>query len=174
MTLVVVGLKPFKLLDDVVGPEHYHDLGKLLFAFTVFWAYIGFSQYFLIWYGNIPEETIFFRHRMHGSWGSVSFLLAFGHFIVPFFFLMPRSVKRNARLLTIGAAWLLVMHLVDVIWLIVPTIHPEGFHIGLSDVFALIAVSALFKSVLFRLLAGAPLVPVKDPRLPESLSFENM
>ena len=174
LTLLVMGLKRWGLLTDVVSVEHYHDLGKMLFAFTVFWAYIGFSQYFLIWYGNIPEETIFFRHRMHGSWESVSFLLAFGHFVVPFFFLMPRTVKRNATLLTIGAAWLLVMHLVDVIWLVVPTIHPEGFHIGLSDVFALVAVAALFKGVLFRLLSGAPLVPVKDPRLTESLSFENM
>ena len=174
LTLLVVGLKRWGLLTDVVGVEHYHDLGKMLFAFTVFWAYIGFSQYFLIWYGNIPEETIFFRERMHGSWGSVSLLLAVGHFIVPFFFLMPRTVKRNATLLAIGAAWMLAMHLVDLMWLITPTIHPEGFHIGLSDIFAFVAVSALFKGALFRLLSGAPLVPVKDPRLTESLSFENM
>lgn len=174
LTLLVVGLKRWGLLTDIVSVEHYHDLGKMLFAFTVFWAYIGFSQYFLIWYGNIPEETIFFRHRMHGSWGSVSMLLAVGHFIVPFFFLMPRTVKRNSTLLSIGAAWLLAMHLVDLSWLVMPTIHPEGFHIGLSDVFALVAVSALFKGTFFRLLSGAPLVPVKDPRLTESLSFENM
>jgi hypothetical protein len=174
LTLLVMGLKRWGLLTELVSVEHYHDLGKMLFAFTVFWAYIGFSQYFLIWYGNIPEETIFFRHRLHGSWGSVSFLLAAGHFVVPFFFLMPRSVKRNAKLLTIGAAWLLTMHLVDVVWLVMPTIHPEGIHVGLSDVFAFVAVGALFKGALFRLLAGAPLVPVKDPRLTESLSFENM
>ena len=103
----------------------------MLFAFTVFWAYIGFSQYFLIWYGNIPEETIFFRHRMHGSWGPVSFFLAVGHFIIPFFFFMPRTVKRNATLLSIGAAWMLLMHLVDMVWLVMPTLHPEGLHIGL-------------------------------------------
>lgn len=174
LTLMVMALKRWGLLTDVVSVEHYHDLGKMLFAFTVFWAYIGFSQYFLIWYGNIPEETVFFRHRLHGSWWSVSFLLSFGHFIVPFFFLMPRSVKRNAKLLTIGAAWMLLMHLVDVIWLVVPTLHPEGFHIGLSDILALVAVSGLFKGTLFRLLSGAPLVPVGDPRLSESLSFENM
>lgn len=174
LTLLVMAMKKWGLLTDVVGVEHYHDLGKMLFAFTVFWAYIGFSQYFLIWYGNIPEETIFFRHRLLGSWRSVSFLLAAGHFVVPFFFLMSRSVKRNATLLTVGAAWMLAMHLVDVIWLIMPTVHPYGFHFKLSDLFALIAVGALFKGLLFRLLSGAPLVPVGDPRLPESLSFENM
>ncbi len=174
LTLTVMGLKRWGLMKDVVSVEHYHDLGKMLFAFTVFWAYIGFSQYFLIWYGNLPEETIFFRHRLQGSWSSVSFLLAFGHFVVPFFFLMPRTVKRNARLLMIGAAWMLAMHLVDVTWLVMPTIHPEGLHVGLSDLFALIAVSALFKAMLFRLLSGAKLVPVGDPRLAESLSFENL
>jgi hypothetical protein len=174
LTLLVVSLKRYGLLTEVVGVEHYHDLGKMLFAFTVFWAYIGFSQYFLIWYGNIPEETIFFRHRLEGSWRSVSFLLAAGHFVIPFFFLMPRTVKRNARLLSIGAAWMLLMHLVDVVWLVMPTIRPHGLHVGLSDILAFVAVGALFKGLLLRLLSGAPLVPVRDPRLPESLSFENL
>ena len=174
LTLVVMGLKRWGLLTDVVGVEHYHDLGKMLFAFTVFWAYIGFSQYFLIWYGNLPEETVFFRHRLIGTWRSVSLLLAFGHFIVPFFFLMPRTVKRNARLLTIGAAWMIAMHLVDIVWLVMPIVHPFGFKLRLSDLFAFLAVAALFKGLLCRLLSGAPLVPVGDPRLPESLSFENM
>ncbi|HEX4822975.1 MAG TPA: hypothetical protein VFV19_01545 [Candidatus Polarisedimenticolaceae bacterium] len=177
LTLLVMGLKRWGLMTDVVGVEHYHDLGKMIFAFTVFWAYIGFSQYFLIWYGNIPEETVFFRNRLIGAWSGVSMLLAVGHFIVPFFFLMPRTVKRNAKLLTAGAAWILFMHLVDVFWLIMPTVRPivTRVHlIHLSDFFAVIAVAALFKGLLFRLLSGAPLVPVGDPRLPESLSFENM
>ena len=173
IALIVVNLKDAGYLK-VVTANHLHDLGKFIFAFSIFWTYIWFSQFLLIYYANIPEETIFFRHRMHGSWASVSFVLAFGHFIVPFFFLMPRSVKRNAALLSIGAAWMLAMHLVDVIWLIVPTIHPDGLEVGLSDVFAIVAVAALFKGTLFRLLSGAPLVPVRDPRLTESLSFENM
>jgi hypothetical protein len=174
LTLTVMALRRAGLLTDVVGVEHFHDLGKMLFAFTVFWAYIGFSQYFLIWYGNLPEETIFFRDRLHGSWSAVTFLLAAGHFVVPFFFLMPRTIKRNATLLTIGAAWLLAMHLVDVVWLVLPALRPEGFRIGLTDVLALVAVGALFKAALFFRMAGAPLVPMGDPRLPESLSFENV
>src|SRR6185295_5494135 len=91
------------LMTSTLTIEHLHDLGKLLFAFTVFWAYIGFSQYFLIWYGNIPEETTFFRHRLVGSWSAVSFLLAAGHFVVPFFFFMPRTIKRKPALLAAGA-----------------------------------------------------------------------
>jgi hypothetical protein len=174
LTLVVVGLRSAGVMKGVVGLEHFHDLGKLLFAFTVFWAYIGFSQYFLIWYGNIPEETIFFRHRLHGSWASLSFLLAAGHFVIPFFFFMPRTVKRNPKLLAVGAAWMLAMHFVDMTWLIAPTVHPEGVHVGPIDILAFLAVGGLFLGAVGGLMRSAPLVPVKDPRLPESLSFENV
>jgi len=173
VTLIVVLLRRAGLMKDVVGLEHFHDLGKLLFAFTVFWAYIGFSQYFLIWYGNIPEETIFFRHRLHGSWSAVSLLLAAGHFVVPFFFFMPRTVKRKPALLAAGAAWMLSMHAVDLYWLIMPSMHPEGVHIGLLDIAAFLAVGGFFVAACSWLMVGSPLVPVGDPRLSESLSFEN-
>ncbi len=174
LIVLVVILRRGGLLTDVVGPEHFHDLGKLLFTFTVFWAYIAFSQYFLIWYGNIPEETIFFRHRLEGSWRAASMLLAAGHFIVPFFFLMPRTIKRNVAALTAGAVWMLLMHLLDVTWLVMPVLHPKGVHFGNADLAALAAVGGLFVAAFGWLSLGAPLVPVRDPRLPESLSFENM
>jgi hypothetical protein len=174
LVLVLVLLRRYRLLDDVVGAEHYHDLGKLLFAFTVFWAYIGFSQYFLIWYGNIPEETIFFRHRLEGSWRAASFLLAAGHFVLPFFFLMPRSIKRKPGTLAAGAAWMLVMNYLDVTWLVMPSLHPHGVALGLVDVVCLVGILGLFVGVFARLTAGAPLVPIKDPRLAESLGFENI
>ena len=174
LTLIVVVLRRAGLMTEIVGPEHFHDLGKLLFAFTVFWAYIGFSQYFLIWYGNIPEETIFFRHRLEGSWSAVSFLLAAGHFVVPFFYFMPRTVKRKPLALAAGAAWMLLMHFVDLTWLVMPSLHPHGVHIGPSDVIAFVAVGGLFVGVLGWRMVGSPLVPLKDPRLSESLSFENL
>ena len=173
MTLMVVLLRRAKLMANAVSMEHFHDLGKLLFAFTVFWAYIGFSQFFLIWYGNIPEETIFFRHRLVGSWSSVSLLLAAGHFVIPFFFFMPRSIKRRPALLAAGAAWMLAMHAVDVYWLVMPVQRPSGIAFGLADIGAFLAVGGFFAAAVgFRML-GAPLIPVGDPRLPESLSFEN-
>ena len=106
-----------------ITTEHLHDLGKLLFAFTVFWAYIAFSQYFLIWYGNIPEETIFFRVRLAGGFKLITIALAVGHFGVPFFFLMPRAIKRHAATLVGAALWLLAMHFIDVYWLVIPS-HP--------------------------------------------------
>ena len=174
LVLVLVALRRFHLLDDIVGPEHYHDLGKLLFAFTVFWAYIGFSQYFLIWYGNIPEETIFFRHRLEGSWRGASFLLAAGHFVLPFFFLMPRAIKRKPATIALGAGWLLLMHYLDVTWLVMPSLRPHGVAFGIADVACLIGFLGIFLGVFVRLTVGAPLVPIRDPRLPESLGFENI
>jgi hypothetical protein len=173
VTLMVVVLNRSKLMANAISLEHFHDLGKLLFAFTVFWAYIGFSQFFLIWYGNIPEETIFFRHRLVGSWSSVSLLLAAGHFVIPFFFFMPRSIKRKPTLLAAGALWMLAMHAVDVYWLVMPVQRPAGMALGLADVGAFLAIGGFFVAAVGWMMLGAPLIPVGDPRLPESLSFEN-
>ena len=173
LTLMVLLFRRAGLMGNAVGTEHFHDLGKLLFAFTVFWAYIGFSQFFLIWYGNIPEETIFFRSRLVGSWRTVSMLLAVGHFIIPFFFFMPRTIKRHPALLALGSSWLLLMHGVDLYWLVMPALHPEGVGLGLLDVSTFLAVGGFFIAVVSWLMLGSPLIPVGDPRLPESLSFEN-
>src|SRR6188508_2529978 len=107
LSIVSVAMRRAGLLDTVISAEHLHDVGKFLFAFTAFWAYIGFSQYFLIWYANLPEETIFYRARLEGSWQMVSVLLMAGHFGIPFFYLMGRPVKRRGSTLAIGGVWLL-------------------------------------------------------------------
>jgi hypothetical protein len=158
-------------LLGVLSGDHFHDLGKLLFAFTVFWAYIAFCQYFLIWYGNIPEETLWYIHRTEGSWRDVSILLAVGHFVIPFFFLMREAVKRRPALLVAGAVWMLLMHLLDIYWLVMPSLHEHGAHFGPADVAALAAVGGFFLGGFGWALRRAPLIPIKDPRLPESLSF---
>jgi len=172
LAVVAVLLRRSGLAPGAVGTEHFHDLGKLLFAFTAFWAYIGYSQYFLIWYGNIPEETVWFRGRLHGPWLWVSVALAIGHFLVPFFFLMPRAVKRNATALAAAAVWLLLMHLVDVVWLVVPSAPAGGRTLPLLG--ALLAVGGLFLAVFGWGLRRHPVLPLGDPRLAESLSFENV
>ncbi len=174
LALAAVALRRSGVAAAAVGIEHFHDLGKLLFAFTAFWAYIGYSQYFLIWYGNIPEETAWMRDRMLGHWLWVSVVLALGHFAVPFFFLLPRSVKRNAAALTAAAAWLLLMHLVDVLWLVVPSVKAHGPGLALALSGALLAVAGAFLAVFAWLLVRHPLLPLGDPRLPESLAFENV
>lgn len=154
--------------------EHLHDLGKLLFTFTVFWAYIGFSQYFLIWYGNLPEETVFFRHRLQGTWGNLSVLLAVGHFAAPFLFLLLRATKRSPVALSVAAAWLLAMHWLDVSWLVLPSLPGTGGGLGLTDAGALLAVGGAFLGTFGWLTRGHPLLPVGDPRLAESMAFENV
>ena len=107
-------------LTTAITVEHYHDLGKLLFAFVVFWGYIAFSQYMLIWYANIPEETVWYLAAADGPWGAVSLVLLFGHLLIPFFGLLSRDVKRRQRLLGFWAVWLLVMHWLDLYWLVMP------------------------------------------------------
>lgn len=161
------------LLARVITAEHFHDLGKHLFGFTVFWAYIGFSQFFLIWYANIPEETVWYRHRLEGSWRTVTLTLAIGHFAVPFLFLMSRNIKRRLPLLAAGAVWLLAMHYLDLHWLVMPTLHHEGFHLGVLDLTTLLAVLGWFLAVLGWQMRRRALVPLRDPRLAQSLGFEN-
>ena len=161
------------LLDTLISAEHLHDVGKFLFAFTAFWAYIGFSQFFLIWYGNLPEETIWYKARMEGSWLTVSLLLMAGHFVAPFLYLMGRTVKRKGTTLAIGGAWLLLMHFVDLYWQVMPTLHPEGLRPSVLDAAAFLAVGGCFVAAAGWLMRRQALVPVRDPRLAESLAFEN-
>ena len=174
LSVVVVAMRGAGLLDTVISPEHLHDIGKFLFAFTAFWAYIAFSQFFLMWYGNMPEETIWYKARMEGSWLTVSIVLLFGHFVAPFFYLMGRDVKRKGWTLAVGGAWVLAMHFVDLYWQVMPTLHPEGFSPSLLDVAALVAVGGCFVAAASWLMRRQALVPLRDPRLAESLAFENV
>src|SRR5262249_25317047 len=107
LSVVAAKIRRAGLLDTIITDEHLHDIGKFLFAFTAFWAYIAFSQFFLIWYANLPEETIWYKARLEGSWKMVSVFLMVGHFGIPFLYLMGRTVKRKAWTLQVGGVWLL-------------------------------------------------------------------
>ena len=174
IALVTIALRRGGSLVGVVTGEHDHDLGKLLFGFVVFWAYIAFSQFMLIWYGNIPEETLFFIHRWHHGWEVLSVALAAGHFGIPFLFLLPQDFTRGHATMVVAATWLLVMHYLDLYWLVMPNLHHEHFHGDVLDVTCLIGVVGLFVAVFARRLTAHKLVPVGDPRLAESLAFENV
>jgi hypothetical protein len=177
LVLLSIWLQKHGLLRNVINTEHFHDLGKYVWSFTIFWAYIGFSQYMLIWYANIPEETMWFGYRMNGTWLYVSLFLGVGHFVVPFFGMMSRHIKRNPKTLMFGAVWMLCMHWVDMYWLIQPVmtnhhgVQDAPFHI--MDITAFVGIGAILFGVVIRNLLAVPLVPVKDPRLQESLAFEN-
>ena len=161
-------------LEGVVTMEHFQDLGKLMFAFVVFWAYIAFSQFMLQWYANIPEEANWFAERLNHGWLPLSRALVVGHFVVPFFFLLLRDVKRHRIGLWVSALWLLLMEWLDLYWLIMPGLYHEGPRLHLLDVLTFLALGLLFVGALAWTLRRRALVPVNDPRLVESLHFENV
>ena len=175
LSVVAVAMRRAGLLDTVISAEHLHDIGKFLFAFTAFWAYIAFSQFFLMWYANLPEETIWYKARLEGSWMTVSLFLMAGHFVAPFFYLMGRDRQAEGmRPWPSGGAWLLAMHFLDLYWQVMPTLHPEGLRPSVLDVAALVAVGGCFVAAASWLMRRQALVPLRDPRLAESLAFENV
>jgi hypothetical protein len=173
LAVAAVAMRRAGLLDTVITAEHLHDLGKWLFAFMCFWAYIAFSQFLLMWYANLPEETIWYKTRLDGSWEAVSILLMVGHFGIPFLYLAGRDVKRRDWTLALGGVWLLAMHFVDLYWQVMPTLHPEGVRPSVLDAAAFLAVGGCFMAAAGWLMRRQALVPIRDPRLAESLAFEN-
>ncbi len=172
MVLGMMILRRQGVLDKTVTVEHYHDLGRLLFAFMIFWAYMAFSQYFLIWYGNIPEETVWFRQRWQGIWQGISLFIILGHFVVPFFILITRVAKRNLPAMAILAGWLLFMHLIDVYWVVIPNLHHD-FHFSWLDPAPVVGLGGLFLGRLWQIFASGPLVPIGDPKLKASIEMKN-
>ena len=180
MVLASMGLQRAGVMKTAISTEHFHDMGKFLYGYTVFWAYIAFSQFMLIWYANLPEETVFYMVRNTGGWHYVSYALPVLHFFVPFFFFLSRHVKRNRTALACGAVWTLVMHCVDLYWLVLPNYgtHGEGAHeavlaISWTDVAALVGMAGAFLAVFGYFLSKNKVVGINDPRLPESLAHEN-
>jgi hypothetical protein len=173
LALMTIRLQTTGLYKRVSTVEHRHDIGKLMFAFTVFWAYIAFSQFMLIFYANLPEETIFFRNRWFNSWSSVSVLLILGHFAFPFLFLLSRHVKRNAMGFTIGGIVLVVMHYVDMYWLVMPILDVDGPHVSWIDLAGLLAPAGVLATAVALRAQKTYLYPIKDPRLAETLHVEN-
>lgn len=177
--LVLITLRALGRLHGAFTDEHLHDLGKIIFAFTVFWAYISFSQYFLIWYANIPEETAWMLRRKTGDWEWLSWLLPIGHFIIPFVMLMARPARRNAKVVAFMSLWLIAMHLFDLYWAVRPEAEIESAGamtpLGPSpiDAVAVLAPVLVFVGFLIRKVASGPLIPLKDPRLNEGLAHKN-
>ncbi|OQX69839.1 MAG: hypothetical protein B6A08_02885 [Sorangiineae bacterium NIC37A_2] len=161
-------------LTSAITTEHYHDIGKMMFAFTAFWTYIGFSQFMLIWYANIPEETAWFRDRLEGNWLSATLVLAAAHFVIPFFGMMSREIKRNKTTLGFWAVWILVICWFDMYWLVAPNLHKGGMAIGLVDILAWVGVAGLLLGFVLSKAKDTNLIPTGDPRLGRSLTFQNI
>jgi hypothetical protein len=172
-TLICIWLRRRKVLSNTITIEHYHDFGKWLLALTIFWAYIAFSQYMLIWYANLPEETMWFMHRFEGSWGPTSLVLLFGHFIIPFFVLLPRASKRNLAVLKFSAIWLLAFQYLDFYWQVMPQFYPAGIAPHWLDVSTFLAVGSAFGLVFWSRMKAHAVLPVGDPRFEQGLHFQN-
>ena len=187
--VVTMALRNGGPLTNVVTKEHYHDLGKLLFGFNVFWAYIGFSQMMLIWYAALPSETPFYHKRwetpsslMVGNhsgdfWTNVTVALIVGHFVIAFLFLISRNTKRRLPMLRLGAFWMLLMHVLDIYWFVLPNFEPNtkaaGFSFALTDVTAPLGVGGIYLAVVFYMMTKHALIPTGDPRLARSIAFQN-
>jgi hypothetical protein len=166
---ILIGLSLYKrgLVGDAINPEHFHDLGKLMFGFICFWSYVQFSQWMLIWYAGIPEEATWFHKRWEGGWQFVCYLLIFGHFVAPFVLLISRVQKRALRWLQVMCFWVIFMHIVDIYWFVLP--QAGSFHVQPADIGALLFVGGVFFAYVFWQLGRVPLLPVGDPRLQRSL-----
>lgn len=158
-------------LGTPMSIDHRHSMSKLLFAFNCFWAYTAFSQFLLIWIADIPGEIIWHHLRIDSGWKYMGWFLVFGHFAFPFVFLMPKSTKLNPVRLQLMAVYLMLCHAVDMYWIIMPQLTPDGPHPALADLFAFIGIGGVaIAFVLFRM-RGKFLVPVGDPFLTPSLEY---
>ncbi len=155
-------------LLPIVNENHLHDLGKMMFGFSVFWAYIGFSQFMLIWYANIPEETGYYLKRFYGSWGTACWILLIVKFIIPFFALSPRESKRNENHLFRMGIWMLCAHWLDVFIMVMPNFAPEGFRFGILELGIALGFFGLFGFVVSSFWSRSPVLAFRDPRMLEA------
>lgn len=191
--IIVYAMQSRGVLKDAVTVEHQHDIGKYIFGFIIFWAYITFCQFLLIWYGDIPEETQWFLKRFNGGWQWIGVLMILGHFVIPFFGTMSRHVKRNRKAMLFWSIWIVVMHWFDVAYMVLPegqpalfpgyeSVGPDGVTISagvfllnlLIDLAMFVGIGGLVAAAFVGTAAGHALVPLKDPRLEESLAFHNV
>lgn len=157
------------LLKNTITKAHTYDLGAWLFGFTVFYAYIAFSQFLLIYYANIPEETLWFYHRLEGSWAYITYSLIAFRFVVPFILLLNRDRKHNKTLLIAVSVLILVMHLIEMHWITMPILHHSGVSLSWLDITTFIGLGGIFMGLFFSTLRKNNLVPINDPTLAESL-----
>jgi hypothetical protein len=155
-------------MKRIVAPLHFQDLGKLLLTLVMLWAYFAFSQYLIIWSGNLPEEIVWYTARMHGGWGVTIVTIAILHFAAPFLFLLSRNLKRNPRRLVLVAALILVMRSVDLLWMLVPAY--KGHRWIWMDVIALIGFGGLWLTLFTWQLSKRTLIPINDPQFESTLA----
>lgn len=168
--LIVFWLQRNGMLKNTIGKAHIYDLGAWLFGFTVFYAYIAFSQFLLIYYANIPEATIWYYHRLEGSWAIISYSLIIGRFVIPFLLLLNREPKHNRNVLGFVSVLIIAMHLIELHWIIMPVLNHGDVAISWLDFATLIGLGGIFIGLFFRKFKKHNMVPVSDPYLSDSLN----
>ncbi len=168
---IVVALSRREPLSGFMTPTHFHDLGKLMLAFVLVWAYLAFSQFLIIWSGNLPEEIPWYIRRLQGGWQWIGIILIVFHFALPFLLLLSRDLKRNSSTLAKVAAAVMLMRLVDLYWLTLPELYPGGLRMHWLDGVAPLAIGGIWLSVFFRQLKSRPLLPLGSPELTAALAL---
>ena len=168
--LAMAWLSQREPMSAVVRPSHFHDLGNLTLALVMLWTYFAFSQYLIIWSGNLPEETTWYVARKHGGWGAIALAIVILQFAFPFLILLSRAAKKSASKLAMLAILILAMRIVDVIWLIEPTFSGGRFHLSWMDILAPVAMGGLWLAVFSWQLQKRSLVPINDPQLEQALA----
>jgi len=163
--IVIALLADREPLSRVVAPVHFQDLGSLLLAFVMLWTYMAFSQWLVIWSGNLPEENVWYVHRLQGGWQWFGVVLILFHFALPFLLLLSRDLKRNAHALALVAGAIMIMRFVDLFWLIIPAFYPDGVHFHWMYIVAPLSLGALWLALFIRHLGERPLLPLHDPNL---------
>ncbi len=166
---VLVMLAQTAPMNKVLTNNHFHDLGKLLFAFLMLWAYLSFSQFLIIWSANLPEEIPHYLNRWENTWKFLSIFIVVGHFMVPYALLLSRDIKRNYGKLRLIATWLLGARVAEYFWHVAPELHKDGFTLSLLDVALPLALGGIFISLFVSQLGGRSLLPVNDPALDKAL-----
>ena len=172
LALVVTGVRSSASpLAAVITEDHQHNVGKLMLAFTCFWAYMAFSQYMLIWAGNLPEEVQWIVRRSQGVWRPMGILILLGHFVLPFFALLSRDLKRSAPALALVAAWILVIHYVDLYWVVMPAVFETRLGLHWTHLTAFVGIGGVSVAGALAIFRAARPVPIRDPFLEESLRY---
>jgi hypothetical protein len=161
-------LANYKPMSEMLKPDFVHDHGKWMLAFIMVWAYFSFSQWLIIWAGNLPAEITFYLRRINNGWGMVAVALVLFHFAIPFAILLSRPFKRNIRKLVWVAVWLMIMRFVDLFWIIEPNFS-NSFHITIADIVVPVAIGGFWLAYFFRNLGALPLLPAYDPSAGEVL-----
>lgn len=171
VTLSIVLLHENGFLGNILKSDHFYNLGALLFAFVNFWAYIAFSQFLLIWYANLPEESFWMINRWKNGWEIFSFILILGHFLIPYFALLSQQAKSNLDRLKFISAWIFLMHYVDLYWLMMPSFYKELTFGWIEMSYFILMIGFLFVFFINRFNRLKNLIPINDPKLKRSLEF---